>query len=136
MANDNQDFTGMLAQFKLPGIDMNSLIEARRADIEALTEANKVAYDGMQELVRKQAEILRATMQEMQTAASELAKGQKPAAFAGEPKELVEKAVQDALANMREMAEVAVKTQTEALGIISRRAMQNVEEMKERMRTG
>jgi hypothetical protein len=37
---------------------------------------------------------------------------------------------------MREMAEVAVKTQTEALGIISRRAMQNVEEMKERMRTG
>ena len=96
----------------------------------ALTQANQVAYDGMQELVRKQTEILRATMEGVQTAAKEMVKGFQTVALAGQPKELVEQAVQKAFANMRELAEVATKTQTEALTIISNRAMQNVEEMK------
>lgn len=127
------DFTKMLEQFTVPGIDMASLVEARRNDIAALTQANKVAYEGMQELARKQAEILRTTLEEMQTLAKEMAKGGKPVALAGQPKEVVEQAVQKALANMRELAEVAVRTQTEAFTIISKRAMQNVEEMKKLM---
>jgi phasin family protein len=124
------DFTKVLEQFKVSGIDMKSLIEARRDDIAALTQANQVAYDGMQELVRKQTEILRTTMEGVQTAAKEMVKGFQTVALAGQPKELVEQAVQKAFANMRELAEVATKTQTEALTIISNRAMQNVEEMK------
>jgi phasin family protein len=113
---------------------MTSLIEARRNDIAALTQANKVAYEGIQELAKKQTEILRTTMEEIQTAAQEMAKGSKPAALSGEPKELVGQAVKKALANMQELAEVAVKTQTEAFAIISKRAMQNVEDLKTLMR--
>jgi hypothetical protein len=51
------DFTKMLEQFKLPGIDTAAFIEARRSGIVALTQANNVVYEGMQELLRKQAEI-------------------------------------------------------------------------------
>jgi phasin family protein len=127
------DFTKMLEQFKVPGVDMAALIEARRSDIAALTQANKVAYEGMQELVRKQAEILHATFEELRVAAGELAKGGKTAVLGEKPKEFVEKAIRDALTNMRELAEVAVKTQTEAFSIISKRAMENVEEMKKLM---
>ena len=128
------DFTKMFEQFKLPGIDMAALVEARRHDIAALSQANKVAYEGMQELARKQAEILRATLQEMQTSVTETAGGAKPVALTGHPAELVEQAIQKALSNMREMAEVAVKAQTEAFTIISKRAMENIEEMKSLMR--
>lgn len=124
------DFTKMLGQFKIPGIDMNSLIEARRNDIAALTQANKVVFAGMQELARKQADILRTTMEGMQAASEETAKGSQVVARTGQPKELVEQAVQKALVNMRELAEVVTKTQTEAFSIISNRVMQNVEEMK------
>jgi phasin family protein len=88
----------------------------------------------MQELTRKQAEILRATLQEIQTSVTETARGTKPVALAGHPAELAEQAIQKALSNMRKMAEVAVKTQTEAFTIISKRAMENVEEMKALMR--
>ena len=128
------EFTKIFEQFKVPGIDMAALVEARRHDISALSQANKVAYEGMQELARKQAEILRATLQEMQTAVSETAGEAKPAALAGHLAELVEQAIQKALSNMRELAEVAVKTQTEAFTIISKRARENVEEMKVLMR--
>jgi phasin family protein len=124
------DFTKMLEQFKVPGIDMKSFIEARRNDIAALTQANKVAYNGMQELVRKQTEMLRATMEEVQTKAKEMVKGSQTAAPGGQPKELLEQAVQKALANMRELAELVIKTQTEAFTIISNRVTQDVEEVK------
>jgi phasin family protein len=128
------DFTKMLEQFKVPGIDMAALIEARRNDIAALTQANKVAYEGMQELVRKQAEILQATFEGLRVSTEKVVKDGKPAVAAGQPTEFFEQAVHKALANMRELAEMAVKTQTEAFRIISERAMQNVEEMKKLMR--
>jgi phasin family protein len=121
------DFTKVLERLKVSGIDMKSLIEARRKDIAALIQANEVAYDGVQELVRRQREILRTTMEEAQAAAKEMVKG---FPLTGQPKECVEQAVQKAFANMRELAEVATKTQTEAFAIISNRAMQDVAEMK------
>jgi phasin family protein len=124
------DFTKMLEQFKVPGIDMTSLIEARRNDLAALTQTNKIAYEGMRDLVRRQVEILRTTMEEAQAAAKEMVKGAPSGALTGQPKEFVGQAVQKALANMRELAELAVKTQTEAFTIISKRVMQDVEEMK------
>jgi phasin family protein len=124
------DFTKMLEQFKVPSIDMTSLIEARRNDLAALTQANKIAYEGMLELVRRQGEILRTTMEEAQAAVREMVKGPQPVALTGQPTEFVGQAVQKALTNMRELAEVAVKTQTEAFTIISKRVMQDVEEMK------
>jgi phasin family protein len=123
-------FTKILEQFKVPGIDMRSLIEARRNDIAALIQANKVAYEGMQELVRKQTEILRVTMEEIQTTAKETVKGSETAALVGKPKEILEQAVQKALANMRELAELAIRTQTEAFTIISNRVTQDVEDVK------
>jgi phasin family protein len=127
------DLTKMLEQFKVPGIDMAALIEARRSDIAALTRANKVAYEGMQELVRKQAEILHATFEELRVAAGELAEGGKPAALGEKPKEFVEQAIRNALTNMRELAELAVKTQSDAFSIISKRALENVAEIKKVM---
>jgi phasin family protein len=124
------DFTKMLEQFKLPGIDTAAFIEARRSDIVALTQANNVAYEGMQELLRKQAEILYATFEELWVSAEKFDKDGEPAVRAGQPEELIEQAVLQALSKMRELAEMAMKTQTEALAIIGQRAMQKVEEMK------
>ncbi len=43
--NPFADFTKMMEQFRLPGMDMSAVIEARRKDIEALTEANQLAYE-------------------------------------------------------------------------------------------
>ena len=67
----------MLESFKLPGVDMTSLLEARRKDVEALAEANTLAYEGMQALVRKQTEMLNASAREIQAAAGRMS-GENP----------------------------------------------------------
>jgi phasin family protein len=132
-SNPFVDFTNMLQQFKVPGVDMAAIMEARRKDIEALAEANKIAYEGMQALAQKQAEILRTTMEEIQVSAKEMSAGGNPLANAGKQAELAQQAVQKALAHMREMAEMTRKSQTEAFTTISQRALQNIEDMKKLM---
>ena len=56
------DFTKMLQQFKIPGVDFSSIIERERKNIEDLAEANRIAFEGWQNLVRRQSEILQDSM--------------------------------------------------------------------------
>ena len=56
------DFTKMLQQFQIPGVDFSSIIERERKNIEALAEANRIAFEGWQNLVRRQREILQDSM--------------------------------------------------------------------------
>ena len=128
-ANPFLDVTQLMAQFQLPGVDMNAIVEGRRKDIEALTEANRIAFEGMQKLAQKQVEILQKSMQEAHAVMQGMTPGQ-PSANAGRQGELIQKAFQDALANMRELAEMAGKSQQQALEVVSRRVQENIEEAK------
>src|SRR5574337_827917 len=69
------DLTQMLGQFKLPGVDMSALMEARRKDIDALVEANKAAYASMQAIAQKQTEMLTEAMHGIQQAMQNAATG-------------------------------------------------------------
>ncbi|BDB28052.1 hypothetical protein Tamer19_14270 [Cupriavidus sp. TA19] len=126
--NPFADFTKLMEQFRVPGLDMTAVIEARRKDIEALTEANKLAYEGMQAVMMKQQEIFTQTMQQLQAAAQQYATGGNPAEAMAKHGELVQRALHQAFENMRELAETAQKAQTEALTVIGKRAEQNVKE--------
>jgi phasin family protein len=131
-SNPFGEFTKILEQFKLPGVDMGSVIEARRKDIEALTEANRIAFEGMQSLVQKQTEILRKTMEEMQEAAKQMAAGGRMPSISNQG-EFAQQTLVKAFQNMRELAEVVQKSQTEALQTMNKRALQSMEELKKLM---
>ncbi|AGW94550.1 MULTISPECIES: phasin family protein [Cupriavidus] len=126
--NPFADFTKMMEQFRLPGVDMSAVIEARRKDIEALTEANKLAYEGIQAVMQKQQEIFTKTMQQLQAAAQQYTTAGNPAEAMAKHSELVQQTLHQAFENMRELAETAQKAQAEALTVIGKRAEQNVKE--------
>ena len=52
------DFTKLMSQFRLPGVDFTALVDRERKNIEALVKANRIAFEGWQRLVRRQAEML------------------------------------------------------------------------------
>ena len=120
------DFSKLIEQFKLPGIDLNALMEARRKDIDALAAANRTALEGIQSLNQKQAEILRATMDQLQSIVKTAA-GSATSASTGE---IVQQALQKAFLSMRELAEVAYKSQSDAFAVVSQRARENIQEVK------
>jgi len=129
--NPFEDFSKMLEQFKIPGMDMEAVLLARRKDIDALTQANRLAYEGMQALMKKQTEIFSQTMQEIQDSMRQFNTGGNPAQAMTQQGELVQQALQKAFANMRELAEMAQKSQVEAMTVIGDRARQSLQETGE-----
>ena len=133
MENPFQAFTKMMDQFRIPGVDLQAIVDGRRKDIEAVVQANRVAFQGMQALVQRQTEILQQTMSEWQKAAQGMI-GKDPGAALGSQAELATQAFEKALANMRELAERAIKAQSEAYEVIKHRVQENMEELRSALR--
>jgi phasin family protein len=127
------DVTQLLEQFKVPGVDVSAIIEARRKDMEALVTANRHAYEGMQLLGRRQTEMLHEAIAEWQAATKDMMSAQGQGASAAKQAELGKQTVEKALANMRELAEMATKSQTQAWEVVNRRFHENLEELKKLM---
>jgi phasin family protein len=133
MAEESNPFSKliqMLEQFRVPGVDMSSIIEARRKDIEALLDVNRSAYESMQAVARKQTEILTQAMQGLQDFAKAAATGGVGAPDVAKQTELARKAYQKALADMTDLAEMVRKSQVDAMAGITQRATQSLEDLK------
>jgi phasin family protein len=113
----------LLQPFKIPGVDFSSIVDRERKNIEALAEANRIAFEGWQNLVRRQSEILQDSMKR----AVEDAKGQTALKNAAE---LARGAFETALGNMRELAEMATKSQRDAFEVIRKRVEENMNALR------
>jgi phasin family protein len=121
-------FAAMFQQYQLPGLDVSAILEARRKDVEALTEANQAAFGGMQAIQDKQLEILRRALDDFQSIAQQLASS--PTKPPVNPTDAVQKALHAALADMQDIAQKTQQTQTEAYAIVSKRMEEAVQELK------
>ncbi len=124
------DLSKMLGDVKIPGFDMEAIMAAQRKNIEALTAANQAAVQGMQAIAQRQAEILSQAMSEVSSMAQQLAGAGNPQEMTTKQAELVRKAFEQALANMRELAEMVSKSNTEAFAIINKRVTESLQELK------
>jgi phasin family protein len=124
------DMTKLLGDVKIPGFDMDTIMAAQRKNIEALTAANQAAVQGMQAVAQRQAEILSQAMNEVSSIAQQLSTAGNPQEMTTKQTELARKAFEQALANMRELAEMVSKSNTEAFAIINKRVTESLQELK------
>ena len=124
------DVTKMLGNLKIPGFDISALMAAQSKNLEALTAANKITLEGMQSIAKRQAEILAQAVSEISSMAQQLASSSSPQEAGKKQAELVQQAFEKALANMRELAEMFSKTNTEAFDLINKRFTESLEELK------
>ena len=124
------DVSKMLGDMKLPMVDMDAIMASQRKNIEALTAANRLALEGVQAVAQRQAEILRQTMEETSKMVSDLMAAGTPEDRVAKQADLMKSAFEKALSNMRELAEMIAKSNTEAAEVISKRVSENLEEIK------
>jgi phasin family protein len=125
--NPFADFGKIFERFKVPGVDVSALAESGRKDMEALVEANKAAYQGLQALARKQTEMLTEAMSKIQEAAKR-AVGTTPET---QSSELAREAYHKTLADMKELADIVRKSQAEALTKVTDRAIEHLQELRQ-----
>lgn len=107
------DIEKFLDGFKLPGVDLKSIVDAARADIRAVALANRRAHDGLKALVRRQVEMLRQASEDWRVAVKTLAAMDADELLTRRT-ELARRAIHNALAQVRELAEMNARSQAEA----------------------
>lgn len=121
------DVTKTFAAFKMPTVDVDALIAAQKRNLEAVTEASKLAVVGAQKVASLQAEILRETLEEGAEAAREVAAAKpedKAAAQAAYAKEAFDKS----FASVKNLNDLVAKTSYDAFGVIAKRISESFNE--------
>jgi phasin family protein len=124
------DLTKIFSEFRIPGFDVQSLLATQRRNIEAVTAANQLAVEGVQAVLRRQAEIVRQMVEESAAAVTGLTAAGAPEEKVAQQMELVKKTFEKALANLRELTEMVAKSNSEAADVLTKRVGESLTELK------
>jgi phasin family protein len=124
------DFGKLAEQFKFPGVDSEALIENQRRNLEAVTKANQVAFEGAQAVVQCQVEILRQTMDQTTKAVQAISQPSKIEDVWAKQAELLKEAYEQGFANLRALTELSAKVNAEAADLLTHRVSDSLGELK------
>src|SRR5579872_7140391 len=104
------DVGKMMKDLKMPTVDVEALAGAYRKNIEAITEASQVAVEGMQAIAKRQAEILRESMQDYAQIMREIAQARSGEDATAKQAALAKRTFETTLAQMRELGDMIAKS--------------------------
>jgi len=140
MANANPygtfDFTKLMADFKVPAVDMEKIVAAQKKNIETLTSANKVATEAAQALFERQTAIVRENVEELTAAMQELLAVGEPKDKVARQAELTRESIERAVANLKELNESVAKTNGAVFEILNKRFVEGLDEVKGLVKSG
>ena len=125
------DFSKAFAGFTLPGFDAESVLTSQRKNVEALTQANQLAAEGLQAVAKRQVEIARETIEEATTLLRDITQPTAPEERIAKNAELLKQTFEKGLAHARELALTLAKAQTEAFDVITKRVAEGLEEIRD-----
>ena len=122
----------MFSEFRMPQfVDLEGLAQAQRRNMEALSAANRVAVEGAQAVARRHMEIVQSAMAEMTDAMRGMSGTESPQDRAARQAELMKGGYERAVANMKEIADLIQKSNSEALALLNHRFAEAMEEVKQ-----
>ena len=124
------DFQKAFADFKVPTPDFEGVVAAQRRNVEAIVAANQLAIEGYQAVARRQAEIVRQSLEETSTVISELMTPGTPEDKVAKQAALVKASFEKASANLKELSELVAKSNSEAAEVLSKRVKESIEELQ------
>jgi len=132
--NPFTDFENMFKQLQIPGLDMDAMMAAYRKNVEAVTAATRAASEGAQALIQRQTEIVKDALEQMRLATSELSSVKDAKELTEKQAELAKQAFEKAFANVKELADVMTKSNTDSLEIIQSRMNEGLVELQDMMK--
>ncbi len=124
------DVTKIFSDFRFRPFDLEAVWSAQRRNIEALSQANQAAVEGVNTLARRQMELTRETFEGFSALMRDLTQPvsaeDRMAKNADYAKQMLDKGV----THGREIATIAAKAGTDAAEILQKRATESLDEMR------
>jgi phasin family protein len=134
MAEAPQYFTDMFKrmgeQLKIPQFDMSSFMEHHQKNLEAMTKSWQAMASGAGEIASKQRAIFEEAMKDVTTMVQDYKPGGGAQEIMTKQAEFAKKAMEAAIANTRDIAELMQKSTGEAFRIVQDRMKESYEEIK------
>ena len=127
----DMDVSKAFAGLTFPGFDVESFLASQRKNLEAFTQANQLAVEGVQALARRQVEIIRQTLEEASAALREVTAPGAPDEKLVKNAEFAKSAFEKGLAASRELADLVAKTNHDAFEVINKRVTEGFEEIRD-----
>ena len=129
----DMDISKAMQGFSIPGFDVEAFVATQRKNLEALTQANQLAMEGLQAIAHRQVELARQAVEEVTSIARDI---QAPGSAKVEDQmakhaDLAKQAFEKGLANMRELTTLATKSNTEAFEVLNKRLTESMEEVRD-----
>ena len=121
-----------LTDLKLPAMpDVEAVLATHKRNIDAMTEANRVALEGAQAVAQRHMEIMQSTMTELTETLKELTTTTNPAGRAAKHAELLRQTFETSVANTRELSDLIQRSNAEALSKLNARFSEAMREVKD-----
>jgi phasin family protein len=126
------DFGKVMGDMRAPTVDMETVVAVQRKNMEALTQANQLAMEGAQAVVRHQLEMTRRSMEELSAMFTSFFQpnGSMEERLAKQA-EFSKTALEKGLSNAREIADLMTKANSEAFNVLTRRVTETLEELRD-----
>lgn len=139
MADAAQSFADLFKkwgeQLRIPQFDMTALMEHQQKNLEAMSRSWQAVAGGATEIADKQRAILEQAMKDVAAMVQDYRPGGTPQEIMRKQAEFATKAMEAAIGNTRDIAELVQKSTAEALRIVHDRVRQSCEEIKARLET-
>jgi len=124
------DATKMFADFPFRPFDVEAVWAAGRRNVEAWSQASRVATEGVQALAKCQAEMARQGFEDFTALVRELSQPVSPAERIAKNTEFAKQAIEKGVSHSREIAMMATKTGSEAAELLHKRATEGLDEFR------
>lgn len=134
MADAPQNFTDMFKnmgeQLKIAPFDMTKIMEHQQKNLEAMTKSWQAMAGGANEIAKKQRAVFEEAVKDITAVVQEYKPGGSPQDIMAKQAEFAKKAMEAAIANTRDIAELVQKSTTEAFKIVQDRMKESYDEIR------
>lgn len=123
-------FKNLGEQLKVPSLDMSKIMEHHQKNLEAMTKSWQAMAGGATEIAMKQREVFDAAVKDVTAMVQQYKPVGSPQEIMAKQGEFAKKAMEAAITNTRDIAELVQKSSAEAMRIVQERMKESYEDIK------
>ncbi len=125
------DMTKMMTDFRFRPFDVEAMMACQRRNIEALSQANQLAVEGVQAVARRQIEIARQALEDVSVMFRDFAQPSSTEDRIAKNTEYAKQMLEKSVNHGREITMLATKAGSEAADVLRKRASEGLDELRE-----
>lgn len=124
------DFSELFKGYDSSPVDMKSFLETQRKNLQAMNEAQQVAFEGLQQLAQRQTELFSQFIEDNSSIAKQALSEGTPEEKIAQNADIFKSTYERSIDGLQELSEIVTEKNKQTTGILNKRVSASVNELK------